>query len=226
MSKKKRIALVAIICTIIVVVIIVIIYRNKQVENIIYGENNNQIAENFNSQNETIEQDITENQINSIDNIKENEIVEQSLMENNETKEQTQTTTKKENNESEKQTQSQSNKQTETTKQEQPKTEEPTSQIPIQELPKQEPQEEQIIKPVVEKCTNNNNHSIGVGNSGKWFNTKAEAVAVFENEKSKWENKWTNFEIDDETYYKNCPDSYEVYSCSQCGKWTISIFYD
>jgi len=54
------------------------------------------------------------------------------------------------------------------------------------------------------KCINNK-HFMKVGNSNKWFNTEAEAIAFYNAEISKWSKKWTNFEIDDEEYYKKCP---------------------
>ena len=44
-----------------------------------------------------------------------------------------------------------------------------------------------------------------VGNSGKWFNTEAEAIALYDKIQKEWGIKWENFEIDDATYYKNCP---------------------
>ena len=38
-------------------------------------------------------------------------------------------------------------------------------------------------------------------------------------------DKWTNYEIDNETYYKNCPSGYEVFSCPYCNKWTINLYH-
>ena len=34
-----------------------------------------------------------------------------------------------------------------------------------------------------------------------------------------------DFEIDDDTFHKNCPNRYEIYQCV-CGKWTIDFFYE
>lgn len=62
--------------------------------------------------------------------------------------------------------------------------------------------------------------------SGNWYNTKEDAVAVFNAEVKKWSDKWANYEIDNEEFYKNCPDSYEVYDCPVCKKWTINIQYN
>jgi len=57
------------------------------------------------------------------------------------------------------------------------------------------------------KECNGNNHGIGVGNSGKWFNTKDEAIATYKKEIKIWGDKWTDIDnpISDEEYYKNCP---------------------
>ncbi len=81
------------------------------------------------------------------------------------------------------------------------------------------------VKPEPERCTNSTNHAIEVGNSNKWFNTKEEAIADYDSKIKYWGEKWTNFEIDDDTYYDNCPSGYEVYSCAYCGKWTINYYY-
>lgn len=85
--------------------------------------------------------------------------------------------------------------------------------------------EEKQPEPVVERCTNNNNHGMDVGNSGRWFNSKSEAIAYYDSQTKLWGDKWENFEIDDDTYYKNCPSGYEVWTCMFCGKWTINFYY-
>ena len=85
--------------------------------------------------------------------------------------------------------------------------------------------EEEPPEPEVERCTNNNNHGIDVGNSGRWYDSKSEAIAYYDSQTKYWGNKWENFEIDDDTYYKNCPSGYEVWTCMYCGKWTINFYY-
>lgn len=77
---------------------------------------------------------------------------------------------------------------------------------------------------VIPKCTETN-HMMEAGNSGKWFDTKQQAVAFYEKEIKEWEDKWLKDEIDDNTYYKNCPDGYEYWSCPLCNKWTINLYY-
>jgi len=81
-------------------------------------------------------------------------------------------------------------------------------------------------QPVIEtpKCSNGS-HLISVGNTGKWFSTNQEAINYYNSTYSSWAKKWENFEIDDETFYKNAPTRYEVYQCS-CGQWTIDFFYE
>ncbi len=75
----------------------------------------------------------------------------------------------------------------------------------------------------INKNTNNApkcNHS-----NSKWYNSKAEAEAIYNAELKKWGDKWTNYEIDTDTYNKNCPNGYEVFSCPYCNKWTINLYY-
>lgn len=68
----------------------------------------------------------------------------------------------------------------------------------------------------VQKCTHSNDN---------WYASKAEAEAIYNAKIKEWGDKWTNYEIDNETYYKNCPSGYEVFSCPYCNKWTINLFY-
>lgn len=75
------------------------------------------------------------------------------------------------------------------------------------------------------RCTNNHNHGMDVGNSGQWFSTKNEAIAYYENKINYWGNLWETDQIDDATYYKNCPKGYEIWSCMYCSKWTINFYY-
>ena len=110
------------------------------------------------------------------------------------------------------------------TKQESTQKSTPKQETQVQEQPKEEIKTEEIKEPEIQKCTDTK-HGIGVGNSNKWFNSKQEAIAYYDNIIKTWGNKWTNYEIDSETYYKNCPDGYEVFSCPYCGKWTINLFY-
>lgn len=81
----------------------------------------------------------------------------------------------------------------------------------------------------VVRCTNNNNHGMGIGNSGKWFSSKDEAIAYYKSQIKYWGDWWENTSIDDteadETYRKNCPSGYEVWDCMYCGKWTINFYY-
>lgn len=79
------------------------------------------------------------------------------------------------------------------------------------------------------RCTNNNNHGMSVGNTGKWFSNKDEAIAYYKSEIKYWGDWWENTSADDTeadaTYKKNCPSGYEVWSCMYCGKWTINFYY-
>ena len=76
------------------------------------------------------------------------------------------------------------------------------------------------------KNTNNTNNAPKCTHSNSnWYNSKTEAEAIYNAEIKKWGDKWTNYEIDNETYYKNCPSGYEVFSCPYCNKWTINLYY-
>ena len=91
------------------------------------------------------------------------------------------------------------------------------TQTPVtqQTTPKQE-------EPKQIQCSGNN-HLIGTGNTGRWFNTRQEAINYYNSTYANWSKKWENFEIDDDTFNKNCPNRYEIYQCI-CGKWTIDFF--
>lgn len=92
----------------------------------------------------------------------------------------------------------------ETTKQEVIKKEETQIQEEIQTDEKYTEIEVDVAE---KRVCNGNNHGIGVGNSGKWFNTKDEAIATYKEEIKIWGDKWTDIDnpISDEEYYKNCP---------------------
>lgn len=92
---------------------------------------------------------------------------------------------------------------------------------PEQEMPKQE----EAKKVETPKCSGNS-HGVGTGNSGRWFNSETEAINYYKSIIKTWGDKWEKFEIDDETYNKNCPYGYEDWSCPYCGKWTINFYYN
>lgn len=78
---------------------------------------------------------------------------------------------------------------------------------------------------VVSTCTNNDNHSMGVGNMGKWLNNRNEVQAYVSSVMESWNDKFRNGEITREEYYENCPSGYKSWSCSYCGKWTGNFTY-
>ena len=75
-------------------------------------------------------------------------------------------------------------------------------------------------------CTNNSNHSIKCGNIGMWFGSRREVDTYFSSICNKWGTKYKNEEITWEEYTKNCPQGYECWSCSYCGKWTGNFKYN
>lgn len=69
------------------------------------------------------------------------------------------------------------------------------------------------------------NHSMPTGNCGKWFNSKSECQEYMSQTYEMWAKKLHNNEITHEEYNKKCPDGYECWSCSNCGKWTLNYKY-
>lgn len=63
------------------------------------------------------------------------------------------------------------------------------------------------------------------GNTGKWFETKAQSDSYYNAEIKRWGSKWENGEIEKAEYLKKCPSGYEVWTCPQCGKWTVNFYY-
>lgn len=132
---------------------------------------------------------------------------------------------------------------TQSIKKEEPKVEEKKeeTQTSLKEDVEQPIQKQESITPTdnksedvkkeetVVRCTNNNNHGMSVGNTGKWFSNKDEAIAYYKSEIKYWGDWWENTSADDTeadaTYKKNCPSGYEVWSCMYCGKWTINFYY-
>lgn len=107
-----------------------------------------------------------------------------------------------------------------------PKQEQIKTNLVIETQPKEETK---IEEPEIVRCTTNNNHSMGVGNSGKWFSTKDEAISYYKNQIKYWDEWWQNADPNDTeadaTYYKSCPTGYEIWSCMYCSKWTINFYY-
>ncbi len=78
--------------------------------------------------------------------------------------------------------------------------------------------------PTTSGCASGN-HSMGVGNIGRWFNNRNELTSHYQNVVNGWNNKLNNSEITWEEYIKKCPSGYKAWSCSSCGKWTGNFTY-
>ena len=100
----------------------------------------------------------------------------------------------------------------------------PVVEAKTSEQPKEETKVE-IKQQETTKCSDSK-HGVGVGNSNKWFDSKQEAINYYQVIIKTWGDKWEKFEIDDETYQKNCPYGYEIWSCPLCEKWTINFYYN
>lgn len=69
-------------------------------------------------------------------------------------------------------------------------------------------------------------HSISCGNIGRWFDSLTELKNFVSNVIESWNKKYETGAITWEEYVANCPQGYEAYSCSGCGKWTGNFKYD
>jgi len=194
----------------------------------IQNEENLQIADNEETiVNETIEDKSSEEKAIT-ETKREADIVQNKQEESVKTakKETVKTQTNNENKKEEKQQTTTKQTITETSKQEVKETKQET---PTQTETKTEEKYTEVVVTMAEKkeCTGNN-HGMEVGNTGKWFNTKDEAIATYRAELKIWGDKWTAKEnpINKEEYHKNCPSGYEVWNCMYCGKWTLNYYYD
>lgn len=71
----------------------------------------------------------------------------------------------------------------------------------------------------------NGNHSMPTGNIGKWFNSRNEVKNYVETIMDSWETKYATGQITWEEKCANCPQGWECWSCSRCGKWTGNFKY-
>lgn len=71
----------------------------------------------------------------------------------------------------------------------------------------------------------NGNHSMNCGNIGKWFNSRDELQSYVTGIMQQWKTKLRNNEITLDEYNQKCPNGYESWSCSHCGKWTGNFKY-
>lgn len=92
-----------------------------------------------------------------------------------------------------------------------------------QEEKKQEQQVEKTLEQTEEKVVEEKKKCTHTDID--YYNTKAEAIAIYDKLINEWSDKWISNQIDDETYYTNCPDGYEIISCPYCKKWTINLYY-
>ena len=201
---------------------VIIIKHNEnnaeEIQQVTETINDNIVAEEINDNKETIENidAVIENKETKQEEkveVKEKKEAEQVIIpkttKNTKTEQKQETKEKIDNNKQEQiveEKQEISNTQTlpETTKQEVIKKEETQIQ---EEIQTDEKYTEIEVAVAEKKECNGNNHGIGVGNSGKWFNTKDEAIATYKEEIKIWGDKWTDIDnpISDEEYYKNCP---------------------
>lgn len=241
---KKKISIVLILICLILVGVLLIYRSDKEpVEmqnNQFTSENEIQYKENEDNivENTAIEENIETLVKNETENVEviENETEKKDIpKENNTNKNETNNTSnkvvKKENTTTKKTTTSVSNKEQTISKNEEPKetiaTEKPKENI-VKENEETTTDKTTVDKPIADntKTEEKQDNQIKCTHSASnYYNTKAEAIAEYDRIINEWSDKWLNNEVDDETYYKNCPDGYEIFSCPYCNKWTISLYY-
>lgn len=81
------------------------------------------------------------------------------------------------------------------------------------------------VKVAEKKECDGNNHKMGAGNTGLWFETKKQADNYFDSKQEEWGKLLEKEEITKEEYLQKCPSGYEAWTCPQCKKWTINFYY-
>lgn len=180
---------------------------------------------NSSQQENIIENEIAEQTQENITEQVENTVAQAEIIQDEETKVQ-ETTKEPTTPVVEKTNKSDNTKKNKETKPTQPKQDSQAKETKVNNSNTTEKREETNTNTNQNKNTNNTNNAQKCTHSNSnWYNSKAEAEAIYNAEIKKWGDKWTNYEIDNETYYKNCPSGYEVFSCPYCNKWTINLFH-
>lgn len=68
--------------------------------------------------------------------------------------------------------------------------------------------------------TSTHQHSMPIGNMGKWFSSRSELVSYYQGIVNSWNSKYESGDISWDEYVANVPGGYECWSCSGCGKWS------
>lgn len=209
------------------------IWKYRNTDNNISVPSNEVISQIPEVENESINNIIEENTTSTENIAKEDEVIVEKSTETVEKKVETSTSSTDKKTTSTKTTDSTKNVVKEETKNKttsQENTTQNTTQPKAETTtPKTENKPNTTEEKVVERCTNTNNHGMGVGNTNKWFSTKAEAITYYDSEVKRWGEWWEGTDADDTeadaTYYKNCPTGYEIWNCMYCSKWTINFYY-
>lgn len=234
MSTNKKVFIGFILGIIIVTILSIIgvtVYKSKHISNTASGEAD--IREEI--QDDTIQENaITNTEVNN--SIQENNIIdeEQNSNVNSEKQQEIQNNSTPVSSKKEETTQTQTSK----PKVEQPKEQEQSKPTVITEKTNENNKESQTqtvnkdnsytespVELAPKKECIGNNHKISAGNTGKWFETQAQADSFYNAEIEKWGKKWESGEIEKDEYLKKCPSGYEVWTCPQCQKWTINFYY-
>lgn len=241
MNKKKYMCIITVLIVVISIFIgrILLNYQNLKIayvyeNNIIQDESSNEILEYSKFiPNELQENTQIEETISSNTNAKDVESVEKQEAMQEEKSSQKQETISNNNktiakNETIKKSNTNQEKQQKTTNNQMEETKKPNTQKVETQDKNNKPQDtytEFEVKVAEKKECDGNNHKIGAGNTGLWFETQAKADNYYNSQIEKLGKSWEKGEITKEEYLKKCPSGYEVWTCPQCKKWTINFYY-
>ena len=85
--------------------------------------------------------------------------------------------------------------------------------------PKVEPEKPKVTES--KECK----HYPEVGNSGKWYNSKQDAINEYKTMIKEYGDKWKNDEMSDDEFKAKSPCGYDTWDCMYCGKYTINYHY-
>lgn len=85
--------------------------------------------------------------------------------------------------------------------------------------PKVEPEKPKVTES--KECK----HYPEVGNSGKWYNSKQDAINEYKTIIKEYGDKWKNDEMSDDEFKAKSPCGYDTWDCMYCGKYTINYHY-
>lgn len=115
-------------------------------------------------------------------------------------------------------TESTTNSKKQSTKDDEPSSNDKKS-TEVTKQPKVEPEKPKVTES--KECK----HYPEVGNSGKWYNSKQDAINEYKTIIKEYGDKWKNDEMSDDEFKAKSPCGYDTWDCMYCGKYTINYHY-